>query len=139
MKKKLPGTLAGRIQHLRESSNLSPGELAARSNIDISIVTDIEEGKEIFLSAGIRQRIAKALRIPAAVLKEVELNPPKEEPPAETVTAIKMNILSGRLNDNHCPKCGNLLNCKIVTMYDLEDIPVKHPKARCSKCPFQIK
>ena len=37
-----------------------------------------------------------------------------------------------------CPVCGSKLITRVAKMYDLEDNLMLHPKARCSKCPFQI-
>ena len=37
-----------------------------------------------------------------------------------------------------CPLCGEKLITRIAKLYDLEDNLVLHPKARCSKCPFQL-
>lgn len=139
MKEKLPNTLATRISFLREKLNLSQEKLAEISNIDLSTIHEIEEGRDIFLSPGIRQRLSKALRVAANVLKEVEIQPQPIETQSEAIDNLIRNILAGNLTNNYCPECKSLLNCKIVTMYDLEDNAVKHPKAICSKCPFQIK
>ena len=37
-----------------------------------------------------------------------------------------------------CPVCGSKLITRIAKLYDLEDNLMLHPKARCTKCPFQI-
>ena len=37
-----------------------------------------------------------------------------------------------------CPLCNSKLITRIAKLYDLEDNLVLHPKARCSKCPFQL-
>ena len=37
-----------------------------------------------------------------------------------------------------CPICGSKLITRIAKLYDLEDNLILHPKARCSKCPFQL-
>jgi transcriptional regulator with XRE-family HTH domain len=139
MKKKLPNTLAERVQYLREKSNLSVEKLAERSNLEPLVIHEIEEGRETFLSTSVRQRISKELKVSAKVLKEVEFQPEQKEVPEATIKTIQNSIIAGNLENNYCPKCHNKLHCKIVTMYDLEDNPVKHPKARCTKCPFQIK
>lgn len=139
MNEKLPDTLAGRVQHLREKNNLTIEKLANISNLKPSEIIDIEEGKDIFLSAGIRQKLSKALKVPARILKEVEKEQTRVEVDPQIIENIKIDILTGKLENNRCPKCGSLLICKIVTMYDLEDRPVRHPKARCEKCPFQVK
>ena len=139
MKDNLPDSLSRRIQHLRELNNLSVEELADASNLDVSVITDIEEGKDIFLSVTTRQKLSKALKVPSMVLKEVEKPLEVSSVDTEAIELIKYNILQGKLDNQICPKCGNTLICKIVTLLDLDNIPVKHPKAKCTKCPFQIK
>jgi transcriptional regulator with XRE-family HTH domain len=139
MKEKLPDTLSRRVQYLRESLNFSKERLAELSNIELATINDIEEGIDNFLSAGLRQKLSRALRVHAIVLKEVEKLPKKSEIPEEIILNIKGNILSGNLDNNFCPVCKKLLKCKIVVMRDLEDNQIRHPKARCEKCPFQIK
>ena len=37
-----------------------------------------------------------------------------------------------------CPNCGEKLITGIAKLYDLEDNLILRPKARCSKCPFQL-
>lgn len=139
MKNQLPKTLARRLQHLREANNLTREGLSKKSRVKISIINDIEEGKDTFLSVTTRQNLSGALKIPASTLKEVEKAPPKTAIRPEIIDNIKYNILSGILNENKCPKCNNDLICKVIILYDLEDKPVKMPKARCNTCPFQIK
>ena len=51
---------------------------------------------------------------------------------------LKQKILQGH-KDLSCPKCHSPLITRIAKMYDLEDNLMLHPKARCSKCVFQIK
>lgn len=139
MTKTLPKTLAGRVQILREKYNLSREKLAELSNIDICTINNIEEGIDTFLSASMRQRLSKPLKISSNVLKEVEVKPSEQLINPKIIKELEDKILYGQLENNKCPKCGNLLICKVLTLYDLEDNPVKHAKARCSKCPFQIK
>lgn len=140
MKKDLPNTLAGRVQYLRELNNLSKEQLATSSNLQLSIINDIEEGRDIFLSVTVRQKLSKALRVSLNTIKEVEKKVSNiEYTDQDVIDNIKFNILSGKLEGHNCPKCNNPLICKTVTLRDLEDNPVIHPKARCKKCPFQIK
>ena len=56
----------------------------------------------------------------------------------DVITDIKQQILNGE-EDIHCPMCGSPLITRIAEMYDLEDHLMRHPKAHCSKCVFQIK
>jgi predicted RNA-binding Zn-ribbon protein involved in translation (DUF1610 family) len=55
--------------------------------------------------------------------------------------SIKEAILLNSQNPNfiiNCPLCGEKLITRIAKLYDLEDNLVLRPKARCSKCPFQL-
>lgn len=139
MKIDLPDTLAARIQFLRDKYYLSKDELASLSNIDISTISNLEDGTEIFISSAQRQRLAKVLKVPAYVLKEVEKQPENKTVPKSWIDSLKDNILDGNLENNYCPSCNSLLKCYITTFIDLEDNPVEHPKATCTKCPFQMK
>lgn len=139
MKLDLPDTLAERIQYLRDKCYLSREQLASLSNIDIATISNLEEGTEIFISSAQRQRLAKVLKIPAYVLKEVEKQPENKTVSNTWIESLRNNILDGNLENNRCPSCNSLLNCYITTFIDLEDNPVEHPKATCTKCPFQMK
>ena len=57
----------------------------------------------------------------------------------EYIEQIKLNILNNKLEGNLCPLCNSELTCRIAQMYDLEDNLQLHPKAHCTKCPFQIR
>jgi transcriptional regulator with XRE-family HTH domain len=138
MKKELPETLSGRVQYLREKLNISREKLAELTNLPIEAVDNIEEGSDLFLSSGIRQRLAKSLRVNSHVIKEVEKHPERHILTHEMINNLKELILEGDVDIIRCPRCNSVLNCKIVTLYDMEDNPVDHPKAKCEKCPFQI-
>jgi len=43
--------------------------LAIKANIDISIIEDIESGRELFLATPVRQKLASALKINATKIK----------------------------------------------------------------------
>ena len=60
-------------------------------------------------------------------------------PDTEQMVFIKNQILSNDVEDLECPVCGSKLITRIAKMYDLEDNLILVPKARCEKCPFQIK
>lgn len=139
MSQKLPDSLSARVQLLREKLNLTTEELSTKSYLDLSTIQDIEEGRETFLSTTTRQKLSKALRISAKTLKDVEKTPKQPAVSKECLDYIKNNILEGNFDNNTCPKCNSKLICKIVTLKDLYDNEVDHPKARCIKCPFQIK
>lgn len=135
-------TLAQFISETREKAGFSQSGLANKANIDLSVIEDIESGRDLFLSATTRQKLAIALKLSPKKIKSLEKHPEnhvKEYEISEKTEELKLNILEGRLRGNKCPQCESELICRVAVMYDLEDNEVKHPKARCSKCPFQIK
>jgi transcriptional regulator with XRE-family HTH domain len=138
MKKKR--TLAEFISTTRENIGLSQIGLAKKAIIDLSVLENIESGQDLFLSTTTRQKLAKALKLDAKVIKELE-KPYYNgiEVPVDYIEEIKLRIIEGQLTGNICPVCKSELICRVAEMYDLEDHLVRHPKARCSKCPFQIK
>jgi transcriptional regulator with XRE-family HTH domain len=131
-------TLAEFISTTRETLGLSQTGLAKKANIDIFELEAIESGQDLFLSSTTRQKLANALKIRSSKIKELEkhlkLDFDKEIP----IEEIKNRILYKEKNLK-CPICQNELKTRIETMYDLEDNPVYHPKAICTKCVFQIK
>lgn len=133
-------TLAQFISETREKVGLSQKGLADRANVHISIIEALESGQDLFMSTTIRQKIAKVLKTEPRRIKELEKEPlSQNEVSLEYVEEIKLRILDGQLTGIACPLCGSELVCRVAEMRDLEDNFVKHPKARCSKCPFQIK
>lgn len=133
-------TLAQFISDTREKVGLSQRGLADRANVHISVIEAIESGHDLFMSTTIRQKIAKVLKVETRNIKEFEKQPlGMNEVSLEYVEEIKLRILDGQLTGIACPLCGSELICRVAEMRDLEDNPVRHPKARCSKCPFQIK
>lgn len=132
-------TLAQFISETREQEGYSQSGLAKRANLKIEVVENIEAGQELFLATTVRQKIAKALKLDTKDIKVYEKQFKETEPSKETIESIKQEILSGNLENLKCPKCNSNLIARVAEMYDLEDILIKHPKARCSKCPFQLK
>jgi len=132
-------TLAEFVSSTRDNLGLSQKGLAKKANIDLSIIENIESGQELFLSTSIRQKLAKALKVDNRNIKVLERQPIEPEISLEYIEEIKLRILQGQLKGHVCPVCKSELICRVAEMYDLEDNLVRHPKARCSKCPFQIK
>ncbi len=135
-------TLAQLVLQTREKTGYSRIGLATRANLDVSVIEDIEAGRELFLSATVRQKLAIALKLSPGKIKSLEkypLAPVKNFEIADKTEELKLKILKGNLKDLACPECGENLICRVAIMYDLDDNMVRHPKARCSKCPFQIK
>ena len=130
-------TLARFIQNKREEIGLTQSGLAQLANVDLDIVEEVEDGKALFLSVTVRQALAKVLRCEPSQIKELEKDIVNDIVSPEIIESLKELILNGA-KGLKCPKCGALLETKIAKMYDLEDNLVLHPKAHCTKCPFQI-
>ena len=130
-------TLARFIQNKREEIGLTQSGLAQMANIDLEIVEEVEDGKALFLSVTVRQALAKVLKCEPSQIKELEKDIVNEIISPEIIESLKELILNGA-KGLKCPKCGAPLETKIAKMYDLEDNLVLHPKAHCTKCPFQI-
>lgn len=126
------------INTKREKLGMSALGLAKRSGIELSVIEDIESGKELFLPVTIRQKLAKALKCQPAEIQSYERTYNTRMISDETIADIKERILSGD-DEIHCPMCGSPLVTRIAEMYDLEEHLMRHPKAHCSKCVFQIK
>ena len=125
------------INTRREKLGMSSIGLAKRSGVDISIIEDIESGKELFLPVTIRQAIAKVLKCEPSEIKRLEKDIASNIVSPEIIESLKQLILNGA-GGLKCPRCGAPLDTRIARMYDLEDNLVLHPKAHCTKCPFQI-
>ncbi|MDZ4836084.1 MAG: helix-turn-helix transcriptional regulator [Candidatus Melainabacteria bacterium] len=139
----LKDTLAGRINQLREFRNMTVKDLARATRMTVQRIEDLEAGFETWLSATDRQVIAKALRVEAYVLREVEVRLPEAVPELtevsrETMEELADNILHGERNLN-CPRCQSPMTCYVQEAIDLEDNKIFLPMASCTKCPFVLK
>ncbi|MBQ8459210.1 hypothetical protein IJ541_03800 [bacterium] len=130
-------TLARFIQNKREELGLTQKGLAISANIPLDIIEEVEDGKALFLSVTVRQAIAKVLKCEPADIKQLEKDTVSDIVSPEIIESLKELILNGA-GGLKCPKCGALLDTRIAKMYDLEDNLILHPKAHCTKCPFQI-
>lgn len=130
--------LAEYISDIREKRGFSQTGLAKAANIDLRTIEEIESGQMLFLSTVIRQKIARVLKIEPKILKHLEKDINTEKISTEYIEELKIKILNGE-TELKCPVCKNPLTVRIAKMYDLEDNLVLHPKATCTKCPFQIK
>jgi len=137
MKSKI--SLAQFISTRRENAGLSQRGLAKRSNLPLETIESIEAGQELFLATTIRQKLAKGLKLDSKTIKEYEKSPDDRAVSLEAIENIKVMVLAGETAGVKCPACGAKLICRVAEMYDMEDNLVKHPKARCSVCPFQVK
>lgn len=130
-------TLARFIQTKREELGLTQNGLAIAANVPLEIVEEVEDGKALFLSVTTRQALAKVLKCEAHEIKELEKDIAADIVSPEVIESLKQLILKGA-GGLKCPKCGAPLDTRIARMYDLEDNLILHPKAHCTKCPFQI-
>lgn len=126
------------VQEKRDKLGLSPSGLAKKSNLELEIIERIEAGEELFLPTTIRQNLAKGLKCAAYEIKAYEKTFDNALVEEEMIEFLKEQILAGN-DELKCPKCKSALIVRVAKMYDLEDELQYHPKARCSKCVFQIK
>jgi rRNA maturation endonuclease Nob1 len=130
-------TLAKFISKKREELDLTRKALSISANIPLNDIDEIEEGKVLFLSTTVRQSLAKVLKCEADEIKALEKDITSDITSPEIIESLKELILNGA-GGLKCPKCGAPLVTRIAKMYDLEDNLILHPKAHCTKCPFQI-
>ena len=131
-------SLAEFIQQKREKAGWSIYGLADRASLDISVLEDIEAGKELFLPVTVRQKLARALKCSPNDIKKYEREYEFQIISDEIIDDLKSRILKHETNLK-CPVCGEPLITRVAKMYDLEDNLVSVPKAHCTKCVFQIK
>ena len=129
------------VTELREKVGLSVQGLAKKTGLTIEQIEDIEAGKDLFLPATIRQKLAKGLKVNPIEIKQYEriLIGAYDNVTPEYINNVKQAILQGQTNNLKCPIRKSKLNTKIVKLLDLENNTALHPKAQCSKCSFQIK
>lgn len=125
----------------REELGLSQEQLAEKSSLKLAQLLSIEQGFDLFLSTTIRQKLAKGLKIENKEIKLYETSADFNLAKKSKMEEIRELILMNSSNPNYeifCPNCGAKLITRIAKLYDLEDNLILHPKARCTKCPFQL-
>lgn len=134
-------SLAEYIRETREKAGFSVQGLAKKSGLTVEQIEDIEAGKDLFLPATIRQKLAKGLKLNPSDIKEYEriLLVSYDSVTDKYIAGVKKAILDGETENLRCPICSSKLITKIVRLLDLENNIALHPKAQCSKCSFQIK
>ena len=131
-------TLAQFVQKRRDDLGLSAKGLAMACNLDVSLIEEIEGGKELFLPVTIRQKLAKGLKCNPDDIKKLEKDFDTHFlADDKIIESLKELILNGA-GGLKCPKCGAPLITRVAKMYDLEDNLVLHPKAQSTKCVLQI-
>ena len=125
----------------REKAGLSAIGLAKKSGLTIEQIEDIEAGKDLFLPATVRQKLAKGLKLNPNDIKKYEriMLDAFDGVTDRFVEDTKKAILMGITENLRCPICSSKLVTKVVRLLDLENNTALHPKAQCSKCSFQIK
>ena len=129
------------VRETREKLGLSAIGLAKKASLTVEQIEDIEAGKDLFLPATIRQKLAKGLKLNPVDIKQYErvLIGSYDNVDDKYIRTVKQAILDGEVDNLRCPICSSKLVTKIVRLIDLEDKIALHPKAQCSKCSFQIK
>ena len=129
------------VRDTREKAGLSALGLAKKSGLTIEQVEDIEAGKDLFLPATIRQKLAKGLKLNPSDIKKYEriMLVSYDSVTDRFIEDTKSAILQGVTENLKCPICGSKLVTRVVKLIDLENKIALHPKAQCSKCSFQIK
>ena len=134
-------SLAEFVVKKRESLGYTREDLASKSSLDIKTIQSIEEGMDLFLATTVRQKLAKGLKVENKEIKKYEVKTDFGLVKPSTSDEIREQILLNSSNPNfniNCPVCGSKLITRIAKLYDLEDNLVLRPKARCTKCPYQL-
>ena len=134
-------SLAQFVISTREKLGLSQEELAEKSALSLEQIQSIEQGFDLFLATTIRQKLAKGLKIENKEIKIYESKTDFTLTNKSTMEEIREAILLNSNNPNFeisCPICSSKLTTRIAKLYDLEDNLILRPKAKCTKCPFQL-
>ena len=134
-------SLSEYIRENREKAGLSVIGLSKKTGLTVEQIEDIEAGKDLFLPATIRQKLAKGLKLNPNDIKKYEriMLDAFDGVTDRFIEDTKKAILMGITENLRCPICSSKLNTKVVKLIDLEEKIALHPKAQCSKCSFQIK
>lgn len=134
-------SLAEFIRETREKAGFSVVGLSKKSGLSVEEIEDIESGKELFLPATVRQKLAKGLKVNPIDIKHLErtIIVPYDRISSEFIDGVKKAILEGETENLRCPLCGSVLITKVVRLLDLENNITLQPKAHCKKCSFQVK
>ena len=134
-------SLSEYVRETREKAGFSVQGLSKKSGLTVEQIEDIEAGKDLFLPATVRQKLAKGLKVNPSDIKEYEriLLVSYDAVTDKYIKSVKRAILDGETENLRCPICSSKLFTKVVRLLDLENNIALHPKAQCTKCSFQIK
>ena len=134
-------SLSEYVRETREKAGFSVQGLSKKSGLTVEQIEDIEAGKDLFLPATVRQKLAKGLKVNPSDIKEYEriLLVSYDAVTDKYIKSVKKAILEDETDNLRCPICSSKLVTKVVRLLDLENNVALHPKAQCSKCSFQIK
>ena len=134
-------SLSEYVRETREKAGFSVQGLSKKSGLTVEQIEDIEAGKDLFLPATVRQKLAKGLKVNPSDIKEYEriLLVSYDAVTDKYIQTVKRAILDGETENLRCPICSSKLVTRVVRLLDLENNVALHPKAQCSKCSFQIK
>ena len=134
-------SLSEYVRETREKAGFSVQGLSKKSGLTVEQIEDIEAGKDLFLPATVRQKLAKGLKVTPSDIKEYEriLLVSYDAVTDKYINSVKRAILDGETENLRCPICSSKLVTRVVRLLDLENNVALHPKAQCSKCSFQIK
>ena len=137
----LPESLSGRLQALREHADLTQRQLAQKAHVTLQVIEDIEGGLDVFLAPSMRQKLARALKIPPKWLQVVEKDPedvdrrPKANPSA--VAQLLDYVAHHPTEVVYCPLCQSELVVQWFERLDVDDTPLIELKLHCSRCLFR--
>ena len=134
-------SLSEYVRETREKAGFSVQGLSKKSGLTVEQIEDIEAGKDLFLPATVRQKLAKGLKVNPSDIKEYEriLLVSYDAVTDKYIQTVKRAILEGETENLRCPICSSKLITRVVRLLDLEENIALHPKAQCCKCSFQIK
>ena len=134
-------SLSEYVRETREKAGFSVQGLSKKSGLTVEQIEDIEAGKDLFLPATVRQKLAKGLKVNPSDIKEYEriLLVSYDAITDKYIKSVKRAILDGETENLRCPICSSKLVTRVVRLFDLENNIALHTKAQCSKCSFQIK
>lgn len=145
--------LSRRVRTWREMRGWSVAELAARCDLSITALEEVEAGLERVIPTLMRKRLAKGLQVPSTWLV-VGKAPEDALTPSADDTAGPMNLkqvfsiyheqlpfeamLANPAGNWPCPECGSMLRVHGYPRETLEGEPLTLIRLNCSGCLFRL-